>query len=54
VIGCWESGDTTILEFDVIYTYPDGYAQLAPSVALIRRDGDGLTTSLRVYVQKPR
>jgi len=54
VIGCWEAGDTTILEFDVIYTYPDGYAQLAPSVALIRRDGDGLTASLRVYVQKPR
>ncbi|HEY1777915.1 MAG TPA: nuclear transport factor 2 family protein [Solirubrobacteraceae bacterium] len=54
VVGCWESGDTTILEFDVVYTYADGYAQRAPSVALIRRNDAGLTTSLRVYVQKPR
>lgn len=54
VIGCWESGDTTVLEFDVVYTYPDGRSQRVPSVALIRRDDEGLTTSLRVYVDKPR
>ena len=54
VIGCWESGEDTILEFDVVYTYPDGRSQLVPSVALIRRNADGLTTSLRVYIDKPR
>jgi ketosteroid isomerase-like protein len=53
VINCWEVGDTTILEFDVLYSYPDGQSDLVPSVALIRRDGEGLTTSLRVYVDKP-
>ena len=53
VINCWEAGDTTILEFDVRYTYPDGHSHLLPSVALIRREGDGLITSLRVYVEKP-
>jgi hypothetical protein len=54
VVGCWESGADTILEFDVLYTYADGHSQLAPSVALIRRDVNGLTTSLRVYVDKSR
>jgi ketosteroid isomerase-like protein len=54
VIGCWESGADTILEFDVLYTYADGHSQLLPSVALIRRDSGGLTTSLRIYVEKPR
>jgi len=53
VINCWQAGDTTILEFDVRYTYADGHSLLLPSVALIRRDADGLTTSLRVYVDKP-
>jgi ketosteroid isomerase-like protein len=53
VVNCWEAGDTTILEFDVRYTYPDGRSQLLPSVALIRRDGAGLATSLRVYLDKP-
>ena len=54
VVGCWESGDTTILEFDVVYAYPDGDRRRVPSVALIRRDAAGLATSLRVYVEKPR
>ena len=53
VINCWQAGETTILEFDVLYTYPDGHSQRLPSVALIDRDADGLTTSLRVYVDKP-
>jgi ketosteroid isomerase-like protein len=54
VINCWEVGDTTILEFDVVYTFPDGHNQAAPSVALVRRDADGLIASLRVYLQPPR
>ena len=53
VINCWEVGDTTILEFDVVYTYPDGHSHAAPSVAILRRNGDGLIDSLRVYVDKP-
>ena len=53
VINCWEVGDTTILEFDVVYTYPDGHGHAVPSVALVRRDADGLIGSLRVYVDPP-
>ena len=53
VVNCWEVGDTTILEFDVLYTYPDGHSHAVPSVALLRRDGDGLIASLRVYLDPP-
>lgn len=53
VVNCWEVGETTILEFDVRYTYPDGHSHAVPSVALVRRDGDGLITSLRVYLDPP-
>ena len=53
VVNCWEVGDTTILEFDVLYTYPDGHSHAVPSVALVRRDGDGLIASLRVYLDPP-
>jgi hypothetical protein len=52
VINCWEVGETTILEFDVIYTYPDGRSHAAPSVALIHRGASGLIDSLRVYVER--
>jgi ketosteroid isomerase-like protein len=54
VVNCWSVGDTTILEFDVVYTYRDGHSHAAPSVAILRRNGDGLIDSLRVYVEKPR
>jgi hypothetical protein len=53
VVNCWEVGDTTILEFDVRYTYPDGHSHVVPSVALVRRDSKGLMSSVRVYVEKP-
>jgi ketosteroid isomerase-like protein len=53
VVNCWESGDTTILEFDVLYTYPDGHSHPAPSVALVRRNADGLIASLRIYLEPP-
>jgi ketosteroid isomerase-like protein len=54
VVGCWEVGDTTILEFDVLYDYRDGVRRLVPSVALIERGADGLARSVRIYVEKPR
>jgi ketosteroid isomerase-like protein len=53
VINCWEVGATTIVEFDVVYTYPDGHSHTVPSVALIERNADGRYTGLRVYVEKP-
>jgi ketosteroid isomerase-like protein len=53
VVNCWEVGDTTILEFDVRYTYPDGHSHVVPSVALVRRDSEGLMSSVRIYVEKP-
>jgi len=54
IVGCWQLGDTTILEFDVLYTYRDGGRELVPSVALIQRGADGLARSVRIYVEKPR
>ena len=53
VVGCWSVGETTILEFDVVYTYPDGHSHTVPSVAIARRNADGLIDSLRVYVDQP-
>jgi ketosteroid isomerase-like protein len=53
VVGCWTAGDTTILEFDVVYTYRDGHSHAVPSVAIVRRSAGGLIDSLRVYVDKP-
>jgi len=53
-VGCFESGDTTILEFDVVYGYPDGHSHLVPSVAILHRGPSGLLDSLRVYVERPR
>jgi len=53
VVGCWAVGDTTILEFDVVYTYRDGHSHTVPSVAIARRTADGLIDSLHVYVDKP-
>ena len=50
VVNCWECGDTTILEFDVVYTYPDGRTHETPSVAIVHRAASGLLDSLRVYV----
>ena len=54
IVGCWEVAETTILEFDVLYTYRDGGRELVPSVALIQRGTDGLARSVRIYVEKPR
>ena len=53
VVGCWEEGETTILEFDVVYTYPDGHSHLVPSAAILHRGPGGLLDSLRVYVERP-
>ncbi len=53
VVGCWTVGDTTILEFDVVYTYPDGHSHTVPSVAIVRRGAEGLIERLHVYVDKP-
>jgi ketosteroid isomerase-like protein len=53
VVGCWTVGDTTILEFDVTYTYRDGHSHMVPSVAIVRRSADELIERLHVYVDKP-
>ena len=53
VVSCWTVGDTTILEFDVVYTYPDGHSHTVPSVAIVRRGAEGLIERLHVYVDKP-
>jgi hypothetical protein len=52
-VGWWEDGDTTILEFDVVYTYANGHTHAMPSVAIVRRGASGLIDSLRVYVEWP-
>jgi len=53
IVGCWEAGDETIVEFDVVYTYPDGRRCERSSVAILRRGPSGLIDSLRVYVERP-
>jgi hypothetical protein len=53
VVNCWGVDETTIIEFDVVYTYPDGHSRGAPSVAIIHRGASGLIDSLRVYVERP-
>jgi ketosteroid isomerase-like protein len=45
----WQAGDTTIVEFDVRYTFRDGSVLDTQSLAILERR-DGLVRSLRVYL----
>jgi ketosteroid isomerase-like protein len=45
----WESGDTTIVEFDVSYTFRDGNVLDTHSLAILEREGDRVR-ALRVYL----
>ena len=51
IVGVWEGGDTTIVEFDVDYTYRDGRTLSVPSLTLLRRRA-GLIESMRIYVDQ--
>lgn len=45
----WQSGDTTIVEFDVTYTFRDGSTLDTQSLAILERDGDRVR-AMRVYL----
>jgi ketosteroid isomerase-like protein len=45
----WQVGDTTLVEFDVRYTFRDGSVLDTQSLAILERSG-GLVRSLRVYL----
>jgi ketosteroid isomerase-like protein len=45
----WQSGATTIVEFDVRYTFADGSVLDTQSLAILDR-ADGRVRSLRVYL----
>ena len=49
----WEAGTTTLAEFEVTYTYPDGRVETVPALTVLERR-DGLITSMRVYVDRLR
>jgi ketosteroid isomerase-like protein len=49
----WQAGDTTIVEFSVTYTYPDGRAETTPVMTVLERRND-LITSLRIYIDRLR
>ena len=51
IVGVWEGEDTTIVEFDVDYTYRDGRILSVPSLTLLRRRA-GLIESMRIYVDQ--
>jgi ketosteroid isomerase-like protein len=46
----WQDDDTTIIEFDVRYTFRDGSALDTQSLAVLERGDDGLIRDMRVYV----
>jgi ketosteroid isomerase-like protein len=52
IVGVFEDGDTTVVEFDVVYTYRDGRVLHAPSLTAMHRGPDGLFDSIRVYVDQ--
>jgi ketosteroid isomerase-like protein len=53
LLEVWESGTTTIAEFSVTYTYPDGRVETVPALTVLERPG-GLVASMRVYVDRLR
>jgi len=48
LLNCWESGGTTIVEFEVDYRYEDGREVTFPAITVLERP-DGAITSMRVY-----
>jgi hypothetical protein len=51
-VGCWEQGETTIVEFEVDYGYDDGRAVTFPALTVLERVA-GAITSMRVYPAIP-
>jgi ketosteroid isomerase-like protein len=47
----WEAGDTTIVEFDALYTFPDGDTVSTSALVIIERAGE-LIEELRVYMDQ--
>ncbi len=47
----WEADDTTIVEFDAIYTFPEGDTVSATALVIIERPGE-LIEELRVYMDQ--
>jgi ketosteroid isomerase-like protein len=46
----WQQGDTTVIEFDVRYTFRDGNVLDTQSLAILERGEDGLIHDMRVYI----
>ena len=53
IVGCFESGATVTLEFEVAYTFRDGSQATVPSCAVIHRDADGRFDDVRIYLEMP-
>src|SRR4051812_13883037 len=45
----WQEGDTTIVEFDVTYTFRDGTSLATRSLTILEREGDRVR-NMRVYI----
>lgn len=52
IVGYFEDGATSVVEFRVHYTYRDGRESTVPSCAVIHRDADGLFDSVRIYLDQ--
>jgi ketosteroid isomerase-like protein len=50
IVGVFEDGDTTVIEFDVTYGFRDGTSLDTHSLAVARRNDDGLIEEMRIYV----
>jgi ketosteroid isomerase-like protein len=53
IVGYYEDGQTSLVEFLVHYTYRDGREFTLPSCAVIHRDDDGLYDFVRIYLDLP-
>jgi hypothetical protein len=53
IVGYYEDGQTSVIEFLVHYTYRDGRQFTVPSCAVIHRDEAGLYDFVRIYLDLP-
>jgi ketosteroid isomerase-like protein len=52
IVAYFEDGPTSIIEFEVHYTYRDGRTLDVPSCAFIHRDDDGRFDRVRIYLDQ--
>jgi ketosteroid isomerase-like protein len=54
IVGFFEDGATSIIEFEVVYSYPDGGTLETPSCAVIHRNAEGRFDNVRIYLDQHR